>query len=77
MPIMNHEDMSTTAAQFYRQVAEHRMAHPGAFALFCSAPGGPLDAPDFIAAGACASTEFRSGLGRPLAHPSLVVRESV
>lgn len=77
MPIVNHEDMSTTAGRFSRQVAEHRMAHPGAFALFCNLAGGPLDAPDFIAAGACDSTAFRSGLGRPLAHPSLVMRESV
>ena len=77
MAFANHEDMSTTAGQFCRQVAEHRMAHPGAFALFSSAAGGPLDAPDFIAAGACDSTAFRSGLGRPLAHPSLIMREGV
>ena len=77
MVVANHEDMSTTAARFSRQVVEHRIAHPEPFPLFCSAAGGPLDAPDFIAAGACDSTAFRSGLGRPLAHPSLIMREGV
>ena len=76
MVIANHEDMSTTASHFSRQVVELKIAHLGALDMICSASGGPLDAPCFIAAGACDSTQFRSGLGRPIAHQSLVMREA-
>lgn len=76
MAITTHEDMSTTAGRFSRQVVELRIVHPGALGMLSSASGGPLDAPSFIAAGACDSTQFRTGLGRPIAHQSLVMREA-
>jgi hypothetical protein len=75
MGIANNDALSTTAGRFSRQVVEFQIAHPGAYDMLCSASGGPLDAPSFIAAGACDSTQIRTGLGLQVARQSLVLRE--
>ena len=70
-----HESMSTTSGQFSRQLVEMRIAHPGSFSMLCCASGGALDAPDYMAAGGCNSTQFKNGAGKAMPRQSLTQRE--
>lgn len=68
-----HEAMTTTAGRWSRQCCEVKIEHPGAYELACNAGGGPLDAPQFLAAGSYNSTQWRGGRG-PLPHQTEVER---
>lgn len=68
-----HEAMSTTAGRWSRQCCEVTIEHPGAYELVGNAGGGPLDAPQFLAAGSCSSTQWSRGSG-PMPHQTEVER---
>lgn len=71
----NHDCMATTGARFSRQCVEDA-CEDGAFGfqLLCVGAGGQLDAPAYLPAGSCNSTEWRSTSG-PLPYQSLLGRE--
>lgn len=69
----HHEPMTTTGSRWSRQCCEFKITHPNPYGLVLGAGGGPLDAPQFIAAGSCNSVNWTTG-GRPVPHMSDVER---
>lgn len=70
----HHEPMSTTGARWARQCAARAMGctHRG-LPLLGDSAGGPLDAPQYLAAGSCNSVEWGTVRG-PLAHQTEIER---
>jgi hypothetical protein len=68
-----HDSFSTTGGGFSRQCCEFQMQHDQAFAILSTGGGGPLDAPQHMAAGAFNATEWRSG-GHLIPHQTVFER---
>lgn len=56
-----HDSVTTTGGRFSRQCCEFQMHYEQAFSILATGGGGPLDAPQHMAAGACNATEWRRG----------------